>query len=80
MKKTINFIESKLDSKSQFAPMVEALIGLAGGEDTKALRDLLNKLRKSIVDSQIQLTENENSDQKMYEDRQKQLDFEYREF
>lgn len=60
--------------------MVEALIGLAGGEDTKALRDLLNKLRKSIVDSQIQLTENENSDQKMYEDRQKQLDFEYREF
>ncbi|KAM3131375.1 hypothetical protein pb186bvf_016557 [Paramecium bursaria] len=80
MKKTINFIKNRIDEKDEYAPIIEALVSIAGSQDAKAIRDLLNKLRKSIVDSQIQLTSNENDAQKMYEDRQKQLDSEFREF
>lgn len=31
--------------------MIDALIELSGSEDTKKIGDLLNKLRKGIVDS-----------------------------
>lgn len=51
LKKTLGFIKSRIDQREEFAPMIDALIELSGSEDTKKIGDLLNKLRKGIVDS-----------------------------
>ncbi|CAD8080684.1 unnamed protein product [Paramecium primaurelia] len=80
MKKTLDYIKQKVNSREEYAPLVDALISLSGTQDTKQIKELLNKLRNQIVDSMIQLTSDENDAQKMFDDRQKQLDSEFQEF
>lgn len=63
MRKTIEYIQLRLAGREDYAPFIKALVDLADSvrdqESVKQVRDLLDGLRGSIVDTLNSETSNE---------------------